>query len=277
MNCLKHSKSKYFILALLAFIFYQCSKEEKDTKGVVQVNRAVLTEKDLDSALSDRKNQGRYREEYIQNWIETEVLYQEAVKNGILDDKNYQSIIEQSKKRLAASMFLDRELSENKIDPTNDELLKYFEDYSQDFRLNNDAYEVNIAVFNNFDKAVKFRSILMESDWNKSINAFRSDPSLIRESENNIVNSSILSPVSLSKVVSNLEVNEISLVVETEPSKFSVVQLLDKFSKGVIPPFNAVRNEVKEQYLVLKRKDFIRNFIDKLVEDHNIEIKRYSE
>ncbi len=276
MNYPKPSKGKYFLLILLTLTFCKCYSEEKEAKGIVQVNNAVLTEEILDSALSDKKNHGRFREEYIQNWIETEVLYQEAVKDGILDDKEYQSIVEQSKKRLAASMFIDKQLSDDDIDPTNDELVKYFEENREDFHLNNDAYKINIAVFNNIDMAVNFRSILLESDWNQSINAFHKEQGLLGESENYIVNSYELFPVILNKTVNNLEINEIS-IVETEPSKFTVVQLLERLNKGAIPPFESVRNRVKEQYLVLKHKEFVRSFIDKLIEDHNIEIKRYSE
>ena len=277
MNYLKHSKSKYLLLAVIALLLYQCSKEEKVAKSVVQVNNAVLTEEDLNNALSEKANKGKYREEYIQSWIETEVLYQEAVKKGILDEKEYKSIIEQSRKQLAASMFLDKELAEKGVTPTNDELLKYFAEYKDDFRLEDNAFKINIAYFNNFDKAVRFRSILLESGWRKSINAFHGDQSLVRESNGTIIYTSRLFPVSLYQTVNNMEPNEISIVLETEPSRFAVVQLLDKLPKGTIPPFEAVLDRVKDQYMVLKHKEFVRNFIDKLIEDHNVEIKRYNE
>ena len=117
----------------------------------------------------------------------------------------------------------------------------------------------------------------METGWRKSINVFHGDQSLIRESNGTIINASRIFPVSLYQTINNLEPNEISIVLETEPSTFTVVQLIEKLTKGTIPPFEAVKDRVREQYMVLKHKEFARNFIDKLIEDHNVEIKRYNE
>lgn len=261
----------------MSLAFYQCSKEEKPVKDIVRVNNAILTEAELDSALGDLKNHGKYREEYIREWIETEVLYQEAVDDGILENDEYKTILEQSRKKLAATLFLDKQLTENEFEPTNDELLTYFEEFKDDFHLDEDAYKLNLAEFNNFERAVQFRSILMESGWKKSINAFYNDESLTCKSNDTIINANRIFPLTLYKTINNLEPNEISLVLETEPFKFIVVQLLEKLNKGGIPPFQAVSEKVKNQYLVLKHKEFARNLIDKLVEDHNVEIKRYYE
>jgi hypothetical protein len=77
--------------------------------------------------------------------------------------------------------------------------------------------------------------------------------------------------------VNGLQVDEVSLVIETEPAKFGVVQLTEKLDKDMIPSYDDAKEEVKERLLIIKRKDFLRTYIDKLIADHNLEIKRYSE
>ena len=262
---------------LLSLFAVACSKDDKNSKSIVQINNAALTEAELKSALNNNRNIGKYREEYIQNWIENEVLYQEAVDDGILDEDEYKSISELSNKKLAVALYLERILKENKIEPTGDELIDYYDKAKEDFKLNEDAYKINYAEFNNMDKAVQFRSILLESDWNKALNTFRGDASL----QNNFVNilkyEHSLQPEIVYEAVTNLMPGETSIVLETGPSKFMVVQLNEKLSKNSIPPFESIRERLKEQYIILKQKEFIHDLIDKLVEDHNVEIKRYKE
>jgi hypothetical protein len=277
-NCRKLLKNSFlFLILLLSFTFIKCSKEEKEAKSVVKVNNSVLTEEDIERALSSSNNFGKFREEFIQNWIETEILYDEAVDDGILDDKEFKSIIEQSKKKLAASMYLDKILSDKVKEPTNDELLDYYETKQEDFRLTDESFRINIAEFNNFDKAVRFRTMLLESGWNRSASAFRDDVSLVFAYNDVVKSGYMLQPQILSKNLYNLMPGEVSIVLELEPSKFTVVQLVEKLGKGSVPPFEAIKEKLKRQYLVLKNKEFITDYINNLVEDHNVEIKRYKE
>jgi len=66
-------------------------------------------------------------------------------------------------------------------------------------------------------------------------------------------------------------------VMETEPGKFAVVQLIDRLNRDIIPPLSVVREEVKARSSVIKKREIIKKYIDKLIADHNLEIKRYSE
>lgn len=280
MNSLKHSKNNFTSAAtffVFSFLMLGCSKEEKSDIYVAKVNESILTEEQVRLALSDERNKGKYRSEYIHDWIETEVLFQEALKNGTLDEKEFNAILERSKKQLAAAMLINKVLDENKIELTDDEVQKYFERDKEDFKLVDDAFRLNIVRFGNFDKAVKFRSILMETDWNKAINAYRGDQSILSNEAYRLLYQYQIHPLDLLRIVNNLQPGEVSIVLETEPMKFTVVQLVEKLNKGITPPLDAVKNEVIERLLVIKRKEFIRNYIDKLIADHNLEIKRYSE
>ncbi|MEW6701307.1 MAG: peptidyl-prolyl cis-trans isomerase [Bacteroidota bacterium] len=280
MNSQKYSKNN-FTNAAVFFVFslliLGCSKEKKQDTYVAKVNESILTEEQVRLALSDDKNKGKYRSEYIHDWIETEVLFQEAMKNGTLDKKEFDAIIERSKKQLAAAMLINKVLDKNRIELTDDDVQKYFERDKEDFKLVDDAFRLNIIRFDNFDKAVKFRSILIETGWDKASNAYRNDKSILSNEASRLLYQYQIQPHDLLRVVNNLQQGEVSIVLETEPMKFTVVQLVEKLNKGVTPQLDDVKNEVIERLLVIKRKEFIRNYIDKLVADHNLEIKRYSE
>jgi hypothetical protein len=218
-----------------------------------------------------------YRDEYIRSWIEKEILFQEAQENGILENSDYQSTIQLSKKELAASLYLTKILSENKYEPTDDELKKYFDENKDEFVWEEDSYKLNIAYFSDESKAIKFRTILIESDWRNAVNAFKEESSLIKSEYGIVILLHQVEPIGLSKITSNLLPFEISIVFETEPQKFAVVQMIDKFNKGALQLFENARQKVKDRFLLLRDKQFIQSYIQKLIDDHNIDIKRYRE
>jgi hypothetical protein len=86
-----------------------------------------------------------------------------------------------------------------------------------------------------------------------------------------------LQPLTFLRAVNNLGENEVSVVIETEPSKFRIVQMVGKYSANSIPPLDLVKDEITARLSTIKEKDFIKDYIDKLITDHNPEIVRYSE
>jgi len=279
-NSVKHLRSNnYYIIIIIAFALtqYGCSKKEKPTKYVAKVNKSVLTEDDIKSALSEERNKGIYREEYINNWIQTEILFQEATSKGLLNDGEFQSLLDRTKKELASALFIRKIVDENKIEPTDDEVKKYFDTNKDDFKQVDDAYKINEIQFNDYNKAVEFRNSLLETEWNRALNKYRNDQSIIGLQPQKLLLKYQIQPATLLRVITTLGLNEVSVVLETEPMKFTVVQLIEKISKDYIPPLDMVKNEVKERLSVIKRNQFIKEYIDKLIADHNLEIERYSE
>lgn len=110
MNLLKHSANSLFVLLATSFIFINCSGEDKETKEVVRINDAVLTEDEIVHSLDSKEYSNKYKEQFINEWIEREILFQKALDDGILNDKEFNYILERSKKELAA-VFLKKENS----------------------------------------------------------------------------------------------------------------------------------------------------------------------
>lgn len=266
-------------LQLLSFtlitLIAACSEEQKSEKIVVKVNESVLTKTMLDSALAAKANSAKLKDEFINDWIETEVLYQEAVKDGVLDEDDFVTLLNRSKKELAGIFYIKKLLSENEQTPDEDEIAKYFNDYKDDFRLKDDLYKLNFLRVKAFDKAVQVRSKIIESSWDKAKDFFRTDSTLSFSSENLYRNE--LQSAILLRIVNSLMVNETSIVLEIEPGMFSVVQLAAKYPVDSIAPYEIEKENAKNRLIVLKQKEFVKEHIKKLVEEHNLEIERYTE
>ena len=273
------SSNNYYFIIIFAFALTQvgCSKEEKPAKYIAKVNKSVLTEDDVKSALSEERNKGIYREEYINNWIQTEILFQEAADEGLLNGKEYKSLLDRTKKELGSVLFIRKIVEENKIEPTDDEIKKYYDNNKDDFKLADEAYKINEVQFNDYNKAVEFRNSLLETEWNRALNQYRNNQSIVELKSQNLLLKYQIQPAALFRIITSLDVNEVSVVLETEPMKFTVVQLLERYGKDFVPPLDIVKSEAKERLLIVKRNQFVKEYINKLIADHNLEIERYSE
>lgn len=267
--------SFFFLISIITFI--SCSDENKSSKHLVKVGDAVLTEETLNNSLGEFQNQVKFREEFINDWIEKEVLYKEAQDNGILNSEEFNRILEKSKKELAAALIIRKYLDENKYEPGIDELKNFYEKYKQDFTFVDDNYKINRAYFKNLESAVRFRKLLIESDWKKALNSFRGDESLIQEETLLLIPAHKFETTGQYKVVSSLLPMEVSVVLQEEPSKFTIVQLVEKFNKSSLPAYEMITDIVKDRFMILKNKELVKEYLNKLIDDHNIDIKRYTE
>lgn len=265
------------VICLFSFGVVGCAKEEKPAKYVAKVNKSILTEEQVQMGLSEEQNKDKYRSEFINAWIQNEVLFQEAQKEGITHDKEFNTILERSKKELAAAFLINKILADNKVDVNAEEVTKYYDESKNDLKLSDDAYRLNIAHFNNFEKAVQFRNRLIESDWNRTLISFQKEPAATASESTVLRYRYQVQPLNLLKQLSDMQPNEVSTVLQIGQSDYTVVQLIDKFDKDSIPPLEFVKDEIRNRLLVIKRKEFVKNYIDKLVSDHNLEIVRYSE
>ncbi|PKL82377.1 MAG: hypothetical protein CVV24_10345 [Ignavibacteriae bacterium HGW-Ignavibacteriae-3] len=278
MNFKKHlSRKILFSVVFVSLGIAACSKEKKSDKYVVKINDAVLTEDQIQASLAENFYRGKTRIEFINNWIEKEILYQEAVKEGILNESEFTSILARSQKELAAGLFIKKILEKEKSEPSEDEIIKYYENYRDDFKLTDDVFKLNSVYFNDFNAAVKFRDHALESSWKNSFNMLKNDPALIASESAQVYYKYQIQPVSLLRTVINLEKDEISVVIEPEPLKYAVFQLIEKYSRETLPPMELVRDDVKNRLSILKKNEIIKLYLDKLIADHNLEIKRYYE
>lgn len=279
MNCRKHLRNNIFAGAVLfsGLLLPACGKEEIDSGYAVKVDNTVLSEKDLDEALTGLKSRNKYRKEYINEWIENEIMFREAEEQGLLDEDDFKKTIEQSRKELAKAFLINKLFEENPVQPEPAELRSYYSRFSEDFRLTDNAYRVNTIKFNSEDKAIQFRSTAVESDWNRTLNVFRGDASIIESAAGQVIPKHDVDNLSLLGILDQLNPDEISIVFRTEPSVFEVVQLVEKFDKGYLPKFEDTEELVRQRYTHFRQQEIYRDYVKSLISKHNIVIKKEDE
>jgi hypothetical protein len=260
-----------FLIVFFLFSFEACKKELPGKKYIAKVNDSYLTEDELDSIYN--ANSGiQYKNEIIRNWINRELLFQEAKKQGILADERFNRILDDSKKELAASFLIKNYVAGEKITVEPAELEEYYNHNPDEFKLLYDSYLLNEIVFNNEDDALKFRIEALGKNWDDAYNNIKNDTAVFSEKSRELLFEYKVQPVSVLRVVRELYPSEISIVLHTDNGRFSVVQLIQKFDKGAVPPFDLIKNEVKNIYLMQKKELTVKNFIKELYSKNDIEV-----
>ena len=261
------------IILFTAFIFGGCSKESHKKNFVARVNDSYLTKEDLSRIIDADSVNNFYRNEVIRNWINKELLYQTALKKGILKEDEFNRLINDAKKELAASMLVKKYYEDEKVDFEPAEVEEYYNQHKDDFKRFYESYLINTITFNDEDKAIKFRSIVLESDWEKAVNAFKDDSSIIENKPYKLLYDYEIHPVTLFRIVSDLNPNEVSIVIKISPGQYAVVQEVQKFDQGSIPPYAAIKPIVEDRFIAQKKEELLSNYIKELYSNNEIEVR----
>jgi hypothetical protein len=129
------------ILAVL-FILGCANNENSSGSFVAKVNGTVITEEDFLRELSNipewaRGNfQGKAgKERFLQEMINKEIVYQDAVGKGLLNDRELAAKVEEFRKMTLLALVLKREI-EDKAKVTEAEIKKYYEDHIDEYSKN---------------------------------------------------------------------------------------------------------------------------------------------
>lgn len=276
MNCEKHlNKTLTKILFLLGvLVFAACSEEQKKDDFIARVNDSYLTREEFASLADTAELNSAQKEQVIKDWIYQEILFQAAEKEGITKREEYKNILKKSSYELAAAMLINNYAESENIKYSDDDLLTYFESNKNYFRAISDLYLLNKVLFNNEDNAIKFRMLALDSDWQKAVGVFTGDSSLIRNISANLIDENNIYPIQLSRIIKDFYPDEISIVFTEKPGYYSVVQMLNKYGKESIPPFDIIKSNVEKRFIAEQKKKIIEEYLKELYSENEIEIKK---
>jgi hypothetical protein len=259
-------------MLIAASILTGCVKEQPKTEYVARVNDAYLTKKELASLIDTTMVNTLHKSEVIRNWINREILFQKAKNEGILQQDDYRRLTKNSGKELAGALLLDSYISSVTINFEQRDLINYFQANSNDFKLPDKSYLLNIIHFGNEDRAVEFRSLVLDSDWQKAMNIFYGDSAIISTESKLLLKEQDVYSIKILRVVKRLHPLEISIVISEREGYYTVVQVLQKYLKGSLPSFDVIKQDVEKRYLAVKRKELMENFMKDLYSKNEIEV-----
>lgn len=273
----KHRLIKLISFLILLTLMPACEAEKKEDTIIVSVGNSSLTKSELDNYLGVYKLNKDHREEFVRRWIERELLYNEALKQGIPNSEFYRLSAEVSNKELAASFFIKDYFESNSSAVISNNVEKYFNSNREQFKLNEEAVIINYASFSDIDDAIGFRTDIFKQGWVKSTDSSEQKNNHYSNEVNKLFLRRELPTERVVRIIDNLLPGEISIVFESEPNIYTVVQLVEFLAQDSTPELAYIEEEVIERYSMMERKRLYNQFVKDLYSKYNIEINRDTE
>ena len=226
---------------------------------IARVGNATLTKADIDQVRSGSRDSILDTHRYVDEWVITELLYQEAERRGITNDADVRREADEARRHFAVAALLQREVYDDTSGITEDSIQAYFDRNRVGFTLREDVINMSYAAFTDREAANAFRSALLHgTSWDQAIAAFQKDSSshgaLYQSAERQYFTRGRTYPNELWKLASTMPKGDVSFVIKVEKS-FYVLIAHAVMHQGSIPDVGYVRNDVRDRLLIERRRE----------------------
>lgn len=265
-------KTIIFIAVCVIFALPGCGQKPGSDTVIVSVGGKDITIRDFNERLTNLPE--RYREvvnkrkdEYLQELINDTLLYQEALRKGLHEDKDAKKVIEEAKKKILIARLLRDEV-DAEIDITEEDIVEFYEE-NQDRYMTPEVMRVSHILVPTMEDAKKIQEELAKGASFEDVARAKSvDPTAQRGGDIGYFPKGQLMP-EFEAGCADLEIDEVSGIVKTKLG-YHIIKLTDKRDPQ-LRPIDQVKDKIKIQLRAIKRQNLFNDLLTKL--RGNTEIK----
>jgi len=264
-----------FLPVIVAGCFSSKDSDMKDERIFATVNEEYLTESGLKAIIPGEIFENfsdEHKKEIVKEWVNNELIYQEAIRRDIDKDPDISRILVNSKRNLLCNELLERIYSNLPV-PEDEELEMYYDKHKNYFILHDNEFKIRYALFDNRKDAQDFyRAVKKGGSFSDLAKEGSKDPSFQVGGDIGIINEEIVEP----EIWSAIENTYIKLGLIKISDPFSVIDgwaclIVDEvYKKGTVKPFKAVREQVNDMYTIEKREEARSAFVQELASSAKI-------
>ena len=266
MKKIPGNKNIVYVSSLIVLLITLCGCFTKEKAQVpdetvyAKVNDSYLTETEFKAivpmGLFDRLTT-EHKKEIAKEWVNKELLYQEALRLGIDNEEEIKRILKNQKRDFLSNEVLERTL-ENIHIPSEYELKQYYEKHKDYFIINKTEYRVRYALFDNTKDAQSFyRKVKAGTGFSDLAKKESKDPNAKVGGELGIINEESVEPSIWRAIVNTVETlgqRRISNVFRVIDG-WAIVICDEILNEGSIKPFEDVRDQVFDLNMIEKREE----------------------
>jgi parvulin-like peptidyl-prolyl isomerase len=266
-------KKNIFLLIPVLLIVSCGTKSDTDTGVVAQVNDAVMTNDELEEAISNAPSPDikmALKRKLMEKWIEDEIFYQAAMEDGVTLTHYEETLVQNYRKRLIIEKYLKKYINKN-YRVLDREIEDYYDMNKREFIWDETYVHIIHLVLENreqvIDKEIRSSKNLMEVIQK---NFF--DQKSTRERPIGDLGYVKLAdlPDDLSRQIKNMKTGMIRGPIKTSLG-YHYIQLLDLQKPGQTKDMELVRDEIVHRLQIQKRKNEIEDLKGKLRENYTIQ------
>lgn len=246
----------FVILTLLVICgcFESKKKDEVQEPVYATVNGIPLTESDLKAIVPKdfyERLTPEHKKKIVEEWINKELLYQEALRLGIDKEPEIKRLLLNSERNLLSNELLERTISDIKI-PGDAELKKYYEEKKESFVVHSIEYRIRYALFDNKKDASEFYNKVKKNEsFSALAKELSKDPNSQSGGNLGIVNEESVEPAVWETILSTIDKYGIKKI--SDPFKvidgWACLIVDEVLGPNTVKPFEDVRDLVKDMYL----------------------------
>jgi len=264
-------------IALLAAGLAASGCERRDVGGlerdpgpvVARINGQPVYQIDLDAYLPTEETGALTAEErktYFDRWVATQLLYEDAARNGMGVSEEIDRKIEQYKKDLVADRMVEDILKTRAV-VTRDEVLAYYRSHRDEYKM---ELRVSHILTNTIEDAEEAREMLKSRPFSWVARKMSVDRHTGAGGDLGYLSKGNMLP-EFESVVFNMRVGEVSDIIESEFG-YHILKLNDVRTMANEPSFEALAPEISRELLIRKRMAVYDSLIAELVSRASIEI-----
>jgi len=269
------NRTGFAVALVVAVMLASCTQQTENTQEVARVDDQALTtemiRRQLDTAGGLSEMQIRM---FARQWVNSELLYQEAQRQGLDRSDEVLKSLEIAKRELAINALLEKDVyNETPQSVSKDEVAAYFKSHSEEFVLRDDIVEISMAVFTEREPAAAFRETALEGGgWEAAMTEARSGHApLVTRTDSAFYNQSNLLPAKLWKVASALGPGEVSFPVKTTAG-YIVILSVGSYQRGATPPVEYVEEPIRGRLLMQHRQEHFTQYLEAMRKKHTVQI-----
>ncbi len=269
----------FIIIISFLFIFASCAKHEEQ-KGpyLAKVGNVKITQADLDKEMKNlppfaqRIFEGKEgKERFLNELVKKELLYQEAVKQGLDKDAAYLDKVMDFKKVTLISQLLENEIEE-KAQVTEEDVKNYYDEHKEDFSPF-DQIRLSVIRVKTEDEANK---ILEELNKGEDFAKIAKESSIDTNSAKVGGDLGFLSRDKISPehemAIARMMKGDVSNPIRTEQG-FDIIKVTDKKTSNVVE-FEKVKDLISQHLSAEKQKEVFDSYIESLKKTYTVEINK---
>ena len=234
---------------------------QERTGEIVRVGAAVLTGDDINGLIPQEERiplTFEERKQFVKRWVDTEVLYQEAIRRGLKTDPLVEARLKELEQEFIADYLVFTELKK-RTTITEAEIEAYFAAHEREYM---SECRVSQILVNTPEEAAHVRELLKTKEFAWVANRFSVDPVTKRGGDLGYLTKGNMLP-ELEEVVFGMQPGEVSGVIRSDFG-WHIFKLVDVREALVAIGLDDVREQITNMLMIEKRKNAYAALLDSL-------------
>lgn len=265
------SRHLYFII-LAALIVTGCNQQTVESSQVLATvkNKTLALDQVLQEipAIAIQQDSARAVQEYVDNWIERQVILNEAIRLGVNQQPSVQAKLQRSENQILSQSLQDfiiaKHLSE--IEITDQEVQQYYQSNKDQFVLQERHVRYRHLTAASLEDAQSGkRQLLRGVTWETVVSRFSVTPQdNLNESQHFWAISEAGNGIpTLNRYLNQIGMQEISLITRSG-NNFHFVQLMEDRAQGEHPDLDWLMDQIKDWLLIEKSRRYYDSYVKNL-------------